>query len=601
MMGQVKESLSLAKQAFQLTQDLSYDAQFTAYIVRNRGLAEATAGNLAAALTDLREAMKLYEKLDDSYRVGLCHNELGICLAQQGNLNAGIHHFKQAVRLFEVLGNANDLANTLNSLGTSLCLGGHYQEALQYFRECQDVATQVGAVRRVAYALAGIGDAYFGLQDYEQAIDSYTHATNLARDLGIRVLENYTQVKQGDCYFARQDYQQALRLANQTAEIATEIGLRFELGLARTLQAKIAVQKTEYEASFSLFASAINNFTQNDVLEQAKVRLWWSYALLLSWREAKALEQLQTAMTLIQQWEELLASLATTVQETRRLLLHFLHQPITALGTRDQIYTLLFYNNQPIDLSEQDLQVFAFGPPRLLVAGSPKQFVQRGGPSKAPEFLLYLILHSKQGGSRWSDVSVELWPDEPTDKVSDLFHQQLKRLRRSTFNNCDDYLIRQHDYYQINLDWLSWCDALIFDTLFEQASQAEGEEALSLRLELIALYQGEFLAGFELSEWGMTCRTNYEIRFLEAVRMASQQLLATGESQEAINVIGRGLELDYFREDLHRSALQAYAQMGMYDHLTDYYAELRQTFKREFGCPPDVETQTIYQQLLTQR
>jgi two-component SAPR family response regulator len=250
--------------------------------------------------------------------------------------------------------------------------------------------------------------------------------------------------------------------------------------------------------------------------------------------------------------------------------------------------------------SQPDLQVFAFGPPLLVVDSEKKQFNQRGGIRRMPEFLLYLIVVGQNGGCRWSDVCAALWPEEEPEKASILFHQHLKRLRKSVLENAD-YIVLLNDYYQVNADYLSWCDALVFDTLYERAIKASPDDALPLWLELITLYRGDFLAGFELGEWGTVYRTSYEDRFLQAVELAGERLLQNNIPGEALIIVQKGLSQDYFRETLHRRALLAYAQLGMYDNLSAHYHELNQTFVREFNAHPESETIRLYEQLVKNR
>ncbi|MBI1880752.1 MAG: hypothetical protein HYR94_21455 [Chloroflexi bacterium] len=164
-----------------------------------------------------------------------------------------------------------------------------------------------------------------------------------------------------------------------------------------------------------------------------------------------------------------------------------------------------------------------------------------------------------------------------------------------------DYITRQNDYYRVNGDYLEWCDVLAFESLFERATKTTSEKALPLQLELIALYRGQFLAGFELGEWGDHYRASCEARFLQVVKLASEQLLKAGSPQETLAVVNKGLAQDQFREDLHRAALSAYAQLGLYNHLASHYAELCATFKAEFGELPEPETQQLYQQLIAAR
>lgn len=600
MMGRANESLQLVSKGVDQLAALQADNQVIAWAVKNRGFTQAVVGNMSEALLDTRRALELYEALGDIYGVGVCHHEIGVCLVSQGNIKGAEHHYRQALRSWESLGNAYDLANTLNSLGVSLLALGHYDEALKQFRESLDVALQIGAARRAAFARAGMGDVYLECQKYKQALKEYDLSTRFAQEAAVRSLEVYNLVKVGECYYQQHDLTRAFNLAGQAREIAAETGLVFEHGLACALQAKIYVSRAEYKASFNLFATALAGLAGNDVLEQTKVRFWWSYASLCDARSTAALEQLQEALRLALDLGHLKQGLTSTLVEIRQLLLHFLHRDDTPAQVRESIYGLLEQTRAKIELTQPSLQVFAFGMPLLIVAGARRRFTQRGGMHKTPEFLLYLLIEGQEGGCRWSDVSAAIWPDLEPERASTIFHQTLKRLRDVIFE-APDYIIRRDDYYAVNRDYLEWSDAQAFENLFDRAAKATPEEALPLQLELIGLYQGEFLAGFELGEWGTAYRASCETRFLQVVTLASEQLLQVGSPQEALTVLNKGLTVDYFREDLHRAALRAYADLGLHDHLAAHYRRLCAIFKEELDAFPEPETQQLYQELMTTR
>lgn len=600
MMGQARESLTLAINGFDQLAALQANDSVMAWAIKNLGIAHAISGDITAALSTTRQALDLYEKLGDTYGAGVCHHEIGVCLEKQGNISGAEYHYRQALRNWEALGNAYDLANTLNSLGVCYYLKGNYNEALARFQDSLDIALQIGAMRRAAFAQAGIGDIHLEYQEYDRAFEAYTISTKFAREAGVRSLEVYNLVKMGDCFYQQHDFVQALNLSSQAREIATETGLVFEQGLAYALQSKIYVQRGEYKASFDLFAAAVANLAGNDILEQAKAQLWWSYSLLLDLRAKAALEQLQEVIRLALAMGELRQGLRPTVMDTKMLLLHFLYREDIPASIRDNLYLLLGPDQRREDEIKSGLQVFAFGPLSLIVAGKRRQFTQRGGSPKIPEFLLYLLVEGQEGGCRWSDVSAVIWPNLDPDRASDVFHRTLKKLRSLIFE-ASDYIICQDDYYRINNAYLQWCDVLAFERLHERASRVKPEEALALQLELIALYQGEFLAGFELSEWGETYRTACEDRFFQAVKLAGEQLLKTGSPQETLAVVNKGLVLDYFREDLHRIALMAYAQLGLHDHLEAHYTQLCTIFEEEFDAPPEPETRQLYERLLAAR
>ena len=596
MMGLADESVTMASKALSQLEPIQAGDRVAADAIRNCGVALGEAGRTLEALSNLSKALKLYQELGEKYRVGWCHHEIGAFLCQQGNIPGAEHHFKQAILIWQELGNANDLANTLNSLGVHLCSVGRYEEALRYFQDALAVAHRIKATRRIAFVEASIGDVYLACREYEQAAEAYQRSTEAAREADVRRLEIYNLAKTGEGWLGRHDLGQALKLASRARQQAADVGLKYEEGLAAALQARIHARQADYAASFELFEEALEALTGTDVLEQAKVSLWWGHSLLLDMRSTAACEQLQEAIRLALTMGELAAGLGPTIAETRSLLLHALYRPETSAGTRDSIRLLLDQCPDKASLTTASLHVFTFGPPMLVVAGERKQFSQRGRVRHMPEFLAYLLLKSEEGGCRWGEVCAAIWPDLGSDKASVIFHQTLKRLRDGIFGT-HDYIIVQNDYYQVNPQYLEWCDALAFERLFERAARATPEEALPLQLELIGVYQGEFLAGFEVSSWGEAYRAWCEERFLQVVNLAAGQLLANDAPQDALNVINKGLAQDYFREDLHHAALQAYAQLGLYDHLRTHYNQLDETFKRELGAPPDPAVALLYRQL----
>jgi len=595
MKGQAQKALTLATEAVEQLEHLDAKEQLVAYAIRSRGLAHGIAGDIPEALADLRRALRTFEELKEEYIVGMGHHEIGVCLEKLGNINGAEHHYKQALRTWEMLGNANDLTNTLNSLGVCAYLRGSYPEALRKFKDSLEIALQIGAMRRAAFAQAGLGDVYLAHQEYKLAVQAYKTSTEFSQKAGVHALELYNLVKLGECFYRQEKLNQALILATQAKEIAQETGLTFEEGLATKLQGKIYVRRAEYSAAINLFATAVTYFTENAILEQASTRLWWGYSLLLDAQATAAFTQLQEALRLTLAMGDLVQALGPTIAETRDLFLHFVHLTATPAGTRDNIGLLLAQHKA--DQSSPGLQLFVFGTPYLVVAGRQRQFSMRGGSRKIPEFLLYLLINGQDGGSRWDEVSLAIWPEADRDKASANFHQTLRRLRDNIFAD-SSYIITKDDHYLINPDYLKWCDLPAFDKLFDRMAETSSrEEALALQSELINLYQGELLAGFELGEWGTTYRQAYETKFFQVVKLASDQLLKQNAAQEALNVIGQGLAQDYFQEDLHRNAFKAYAQLGLYDDLTTYYNRLCQIFMDELAAPPDKTTQQLYHQL----
>lgn len=597
--GQPAEALTLAEQGLAQLRALPAAPRTVAYALRQSALTNWMAGHSVVAISNLRQALALFAELDDAYNVGLCHHELAICLEKHGNLNGAHHHFRQALKTWEALGNANDLSNTLNSLGVSLYTVGQYSEALSQFKAGLDIALQIGALRRAAFILAGIGDVHLAQIQFAQARTYYHQSIELAQRINARSLEFYNQAKIAESYLGQNDLTQALNLATAIKEVTSETGLLFEYALAAVVHGQVLTRRAEYAAASQPFAEAVNIFAGSDVLELIKTRLWWGYSYLLSDRPAAAFEQLRQAISQTLDIGQLVRGLGPTIAQVLPLLNHFLHRTDTPPEAKKNIRLLLDQQPAVTPPTLIELQIFAFGAPYLVVIDRQRQFSHRGGDQKIPEFLLYVLLEGQNRGCRWDEVSAALWPDLDKNRASTRFHQTLRRIRSRLFDDQDIILVKD-DYYQVSPEAVRWCDALAFDRLYYQILEMPASSALALQLELIDLYQGEFLAGFELGEWGEIRRSQYENRFLQMANLAAEQLLLSQSPRQALAVVGKGLSCDYFNEDLHRCALKAYAMLNLFDSLTEHFKTLSQTFQAEFGAPLDPATLQLYQQLKQQ-
>ena len=234
-------------------------------------------------------------------------------------------------------------------------------------------------------------------------------------------------------------------------------------------------------------------------------------------------------------------------------------------------------------LTGPSLQVFTLGQPYLVIAGLRKPVTPPGERRIWLELLAYLLIEGQDGGCRWDQVCAGLWPELTPVKASVTFHQAMKTLRYKVFDGVD-YILVQDDYYRVNPRYLQHCDALGFEALYARLATVSATKVLSLIPELITLYNGQFLTGFELGAWGQSRRSSYEQRYLQLIRLASKQLLTAGEPLQALALSNRCLASNYFQADLHRSILKACTQLGFNDQFEAHYQAL-QTMLREAGTP----------------
>lgn len=125
------------------------------------------------------------------------------------------------------------------------------------------------------------------------------------------------------------------------------------------------------------------------------------------------------------------------------------------------------------------------------------------------------------------------------------------------------------------------------------------------RLEdAVALYHGEFLAGFsqpdspEFDVWVSTEREHWRREYLRALALLVRGCTAAGDAARAIEYARHYLAVDDLAEEMHRRLIELYAAVS------DRAAALRQyetcvaVLERELGVNPLPETQASYQAAL---
>jgi predicted ATPase len=119
----------------------------------------------------------------------------------------------------------------------------------------------------------------------------------------------------------------------------------------------------------------------------------------------------------------------------------------------------------------------------------------------------------------------------------------------------------------------------------------------------VALYQGEFLAGFHLpdcptfEEWLLFKREHYQRLALESLSTLARVALAEGNYAKATTFARRQLEVDNLLESAHRQVMEALAKSGQRNAALAHYQKCREILIEELGAMPEEETEELYRQI----
>lgn len=247
------------------------------------------------------------------------------------------------------------------------------------------------------------------------------------------------------------------------------------------------------------------------------------------------------------------------------------------------------------------LSIFLLGPPQIECDGHEVEFDTR----KAVALLTYLGI-TKQRQSRSVLASI-LWPNSNHSRSL----ANLRRTLSSLKAQLDTWL--DIDRYAVGLksDSDIWIDVIDFRNHIAQFKQSEaisdGVEFFAPLVDAVALYRGEFMAGFTLrdsldfDEWQYYERTELQKDINFALEQLVQSYTTRHEHEQAIAYARQWLEVDRSQEAVHYCLMQLYATVGQRSAALRQYEECKTILHNEFGENPHPTTSALYDEIKHER
>ncbi|MEW6281541.1 MAG: hypothetical protein AB1758_23225, partial [Candidatus Eremiobacterota bacterium] len=187
------------------------------------------------------------------------------------------------------------------------------------------------------------------------------------------------------------------------------------------------------------------------------------------------------------------------------------------------------------------VEIVTLGRFEVWVRGQPLKLPRRT-PVKLLE-LLRLVVAADASGVPEPAVAEALWPDSPGDAAHQMFAVSLHRLR--TLLGIPGALILRENRLRLDPQRV-WVDARAFR---EHLDRGQFESA-------VALYAGPFLPDEPCPELART-RDRLRAQFARAVGVLARRAVESGDPQEAMDLVHRGLEADPQSDALQSHLRQA--------------------------------------------
>lgn len=238
---------------------------------------------------------------------------------------------------------------------------------------------------------------------------------------------------------------------------------------------------------------------------------------------------------------------------------------------------------------QSSLQINVLGKPQIWLDG--KQLT-RFSTAKT-EALLYFLASTRQAHSRETLAGL-LWSEMPETTARRNLTKSLTVLRRLL-----------GPFLRIEAQRVGFDPELHFDldeAVFRAACASD-----DLEPEAIALYRGDFLAGFFakgavlFEEWLLIQREQLRNLAIDMLERLIERAVAKRAFADGAAYSRRLLELDPWRETAHRRLMLMQARQGQHAAALAQYALCKQLLADELGVDPMPETEAVYRRIKAAR
>jgi DNA-binding SARP family transcriptional activator/predicted ATPase len=240
------------------------------------------------------------------------------------------------------------------------------------------------------------------------------------------------------------------------------------------------------------------------------------------------------------------------------------------------------------------VEVRLFGCPEILSGGHPVKLHS----SKAMALFAYLVLEARRLQPR-DYLAALLWPNDPSSQSRHSLRQALYSLRKTLGDSVLDFT---DDAVCFTADPCIQIDALAFDRLTRKATPDLRELRRAVELHKGILLEGiNQIAIPEFEEWLELTRQGFENRYIRVLQDLIHRLFEQGDLGDALPYAERLVYHTPLDEQAHRYLMKIYARLSNLDAVRKQYEQCTTILDSELGLDPELETRTLFYELMTTR
>lgn len=135
--------------------------------------------NIAAAINNYNEALKIYKQLNNKNGIATSYNNLGNCYFDYSEYTKALDYFFKGLKISEELGDKAQISAKLGNIGSVYLRQNDYPKALDYYFRTLRIDEERGDKKEIAIVNGNIGIVYTNMNDPEKALEYYTRAKEI--------------------------------------------------------------------------------------------------------------------------------------------------------------------------------------------------------------------------------------------------------------------------------------------------------------------------------------------------------------------------------------------------------------------------------------
>jgi ATP/maltotriose-dependent transcriptional regulator MalT/two-component SAPR family response regulator len=602
-MGKYELALEHAEEVMTLTHAQPRLQATYAEALRIKGLSLFRLGHSREAIDYLEQSLSLFRTLNEAGSIPLLLMETGVAHAAIGNLEAARSAYEKALKIWQGENNLSQQADVLNNIANLHHQAGEYERAVVALDRGLTLARRSRYTRGEALILLSLGDVYVDLGDYESASQAYERTQPIADQWPGAFIDNYLILARANLAVVQQDIRNARAILQRAQKRLQDNASLYERGLRALIEGRVQLLAKQPGKAVEDFSESKQCFTHDGrETETAWSRIWLSAAYSETGNAGLAgtelLELLGSGknpshgtLIMVAQAESWLKALRAD-PKVGGSLNSLMEKALRLQNKLPAIRRSVRRLTESIEMPGPGLVIRAFGRGEVQVNG--KMVTSSEWSTQSVRDLFFFFLCRGMAVTK-EQVAAALWPEEMDPQViKQRFKTYLFRLRRATRR---DVVIFDEEYYQFNFGLDYEYDIEAFETYLARARATKDvNEQIDNYRKAIVLVRGPYLEGTDMP-WALGERERLEQVYIGALMELSELQFSNRQLREAGASAQRALEVDPYREEVHRILMRVYAASMDRPAIRRQYQLCKVALTR-LGLIPSMETQRLYEELI---